>query len=99
MELSFNLTESCWHIELDHFLCCFSVLDSPLTGNGYPGDQQSLRSRRVSSRGSNQNYPQFNWSSTAAQEDEESNSGQPRDIRGTPLPMALKRAVRYETCF
>ncbi|XP_044064055.1 transmembrane channel-like protein 7 [Siniperca chuatsi] len=62
--------------------------------NGYPGDQQSLKSRWVSSRVSNQNYPQFNWSSTPAEEDEEGDSGLPRDLRGIPLPMALKRAVR-----
>ncbi|XP_071326975.1 transmembrane channel-like protein 7 isoform X2 [Trachinotus anak] len=62
--------------------------------NGYPGEQQSLRLRRVSSQVSNQNYPQFNWSSTPMEEDEEGNSGPPRDLRSIPLPMALKRAVR-----
>ncbi|XP_056235862.1 transmembrane channel-like protein 7 [Seriola aureovittata] len=62
--------------------------------NGYPGDQQSLRLRRVSSRVSNQNYPQFAWNSPPAEEDEEGNSGPPRDLRSIPLPMALKRAVR-----
>ncbi|XP_040900484.1 transmembrane channel-like protein 7 [Toxotes jaculatrix] len=63
-------------------------------GNGYPGDQQSLRLRRASSRVSNENYPQFNWNSAPAEEDEEGNSGPPRDLRSIPLPMALKRAVR-----
>ncbi|XP_035527485.1 transmembrane channel-like protein 7 [Morone saxatilis] len=62
--------------------------------NSYHGDQQSLRSRQVSSRVSNQNYPQFNWSSTPAEEDEEGNSKMPRDLRSSPLHMALKRAVR-----
>ncbi|XP_022612217.1 transmembrane channel-like protein 4 [Seriola dumerili] len=62
--------------------------------NGYPGEQQSLRLRRVSSRVSNQNYPQFTWNSPPAEEDEEGNSGSPRDLRSIPLPMALKRAVR-----
>ncbi|XP_031155301.1 transmembrane channel-like protein 7 [Sander lucioperca] len=63
-------------------------------GNGYPGDQQSLRLRRVSSRVSNQNYPQFDWNPPPAEKNEEGNRGQPRDLRGSPLPMALKRAVR-----
>ncbi|XP_029308029.1 LOW QUALITY PROTEIN: transmembrane channel-like protein 7 [Cottoperca gobio] len=65
-------------------------------GNGYPGDQQSLRLRRVSSRVSNQNHPQFDCSSTSTpeEEDEEGDSGPPRDIRATALPMAVKRAVR-----
>ncbi|XP_042345811.1 transmembrane channel-like protein 4 [Plectropomus leopardus] len=63
-------------------------------GGGYSGDQPSLRLRRVSSRVSNQNYPQFDWSSTPAEEDGEGDGGQPRDLRGIPLPMALKRAVR-----
>ncbi|XP_070691319.1 transmembrane channel-like protein 7 [Pempheris klunzingeri] len=65
-----------------------------IEGNGYPGDRSSLRSRRVSSRVSNQNYPQFNLSSTAAKEDEEGSSGPARELRSIPLPMALKRAVR-----
>ncbi|XP_020502408.2 transmembrane channel-like protein 7 [Labrus bergylta] len=60
----------------------------------YPGDQQSLRLRRVPSRVPNQNYPQFNWSSTPAEEDEEGTSGLSRDLKSSPLPMALKRAVR-----
>uniref|UniRef100_UPI0037E866E9 transmembrane channel-like protein 7 n=1 Tax=Semicossyphus pulcher TaxID=241346 RepID=UPI0037E866E9 len=58
----------------------------------YAGDQQSLRLRRA--RVSSQNYPQFNWSSTPAGEDAEDGSRQPQDLRSTPLPMALKRAVR-----
>ncbi|KAM6995216.1 transmembrane channel-like protein 7 [Tautogolabrus adspersus] len=62
-------------------------------GHVYPGDQQSLRLRRAPSRVSNQNYPQFNWSSTPAEEDEEDTSGLPQDLRSSPLPMALKRAV------
>ncbi|XP_051261441.1 transmembrane channel-like protein 7 [Dicentrarchus labrax] len=62
--------------------------------NGYHGDQQSLRSRQVSSRVSNQNYPQFNWSSTPAEDDVEGSSEMPRDLRSSPLHMALKRAVR-----
>ncbi|XP_068591166.1 transmembrane channel-like protein 7 [Cebidichthys violaceus] len=63
-------------------------------GNGYRSDQQSLRLRRVSSQVSNQNYPQYDLSSTPAEENEEGNSGPPRDLRAIPLPMALKRAVR-----
>lgn len=65
-----------------------------VTRSDYPSDRQSLRLRRASSRVSNQNYPQFDWSSTPAAEDGEGNSGAPRDLRGIPLPMALKRAVR-----
>ena len=78
------------------FYCLFP--DHSLTGNGYLGDQPSLRSRQASSRASNQNHPQFNWSSTPAEKDEEDGGGPPRDLRSSPLPMALKRAVRYETC-
>ncbi|XP_075965522.1 transmembrane channel-like protein 7 [Anarhichas minor] len=63
-------------------------------GNGYPSEQHTLRLRRVSSRVSNQNYPQHDLSSTLAEENEEGNSGPPRDLRAIPLPMALKRAVR-----
>ncbi|KAF3692011.1 Transmembrane channel-like protein 7 [Channa argus] len=65
-------------------------------GNDDSNDQQSLRLRRVSSRATNQNYPQFNWSSPHADEDkdEEDNSGPRRELRTVPLPMALKRAVR-----
>uniref|UniRef100_UPI003AADA135 transmembrane channel-like protein 7 n=1 Tax=Centroberyx gerrardi TaxID=166262 RepID=UPI003AADA135 len=59
-------------------------------GNGYPGDQQSLRLRRVPSAASNQNSPQFNWSS---EEDEVGESGPAQDLRSLPLPMSLKRAV------
>ncbi|XP_074509580.1 transmembrane channel-like protein 7 [Sebastes fasciatus] len=62
--------------------------------NGYPSDQQSLRLRRVPSQVSNQNHPQFDWSSTPAEEDEEGSGGPPRDLRSSPLPMSLKRAVR-----
>ncbi|XP_070823035.1 transmembrane channel-like protein 7 [Chaetodon trifascialis] len=62
-------------------------------GSGYLGEQPSLRSQWVSSRMSDQNYPQFNWSSTPAEEDAE-DAGQPRDLRSSPLPMRLKRAVR-----
>ncbi|XP_034553259.1 transmembrane channel-like protein 4 [Notolabrus celidotus] len=62
--------------------------------NGYPGDQQSLRSRRAPSRVSNQNYPQFAWNSTPEGGDEEDSGGQHRDLRSSPLPMALKRAAR-----
>ncbi|XP_076592767.1 transmembrane channel-like protein 7 [Chaetodon auriga] len=64
-----------------------------LEGNGYLGEQPSLRSRRVSSRTSDQNYPQFSWSSTPADGDAE-DAGQPPDLRSSPLPMGLKRAVR-----
>ncbi|CAK6966114.1 transmembrane channel-like protein 7 [Scomber scombrus] len=65
-----------------------------IEGDGYPGDQQSLRLRRGQSRMSNQNYHQYNWSSTPAEQDEESSSGPPRDLRSIPMPMALKRATR-----
>ncbi|KAI4811293.1 hypothetical protein KUCAC02_014205 [Chaenocephalus aceratus] len=61
---------------------------------GYHSDQQSLRLRRDPSRVSNQNQPQFDWSSPHEEEDEEGSSGPPRDLRATPLPMALKRAIR-----
>ncbi|XP_030606402.1 transmembrane channel-like protein 7 [Archocentrus centrarchus] len=61
-------------------------------GDGYPGEQQSLRFRQVSSRASNQNYPQFNWSSTP--EDEASNGGPKRDLKSIALPMHLRRAMR-----
>nr|XP_020473241.1 transmembrane channel-like protein 4 [Monopterus albus] len=63
-------------------------------GNGYPGDQQALRLRRISSPASSQNYPQFNWSSAPSEEDENGNSEPHRDLRSAPLPMALKRAIR-----
>ncbi|XP_026227641.1 transmembrane channel-like protein 7 isoform X2 [Anabas testudineus] len=63
------------------------------SSNGYPGDQQSLRLRRVSTQVSNQNAPQFNWTSTPAEKDEKGSSG-PRELRSIPMPMALKRAVR-----
>ncbi|XP_060937486.1 transmembrane channel-like protein 7 [Limanda limanda] len=58
--------------------------------SSYPSEQHSLRSRRVSSQDSNQNYPQFNWNT---EEDEEGTS-EPRELRSIPLPMSLKRAVR-----
>ncbi|CAJ1062391.1 transmembrane channel-like protein 4 [Xyrichtys novacula] len=61
-------------------------------GNGYTADQQSLRLRRFPSQMSNQNYPQFAWGSNPA--DEEPSGGLPQDLRSSPLPMALKRAVR-----
>ncbi|KAK1896179.1 Transmembrane channel-like protein 7 [Dissostichus eleginoides] len=61
---------------------------------GYHSDQQSLRLRRGPSRVSNQNQPQFDWSSPHEEEDEEGSSGPPRDLRATPLPIALKRAIR-----
>ncbi|XP_061572953.1 transmembrane channel-like protein 7 isoform X2 [Cololabis saira] len=62
--------------------------------NGYLGDQQSLRLRRVSSQVSNQNYPQHDWSSEPAGEDEVDNAGITPEIRSFPYTMALKRAVR-----
>ncbi|KAE8288884.1 Transmembrane channel-like protein 7 [Larimichthys crocea] len=62
-------------------------------GNGYPGDQQSLRSRQVSSRVPNQNYSQFNWTSPPAKKDEEDNTGSHQDLRSSPLHMALRRAA------
>ncbi|XP_036928882.1 transmembrane channel-like protein 7 [Acanthopagrus latus] len=62
--------------------------------NGYLADQPSLRSRQASSQASSHNHPQFNWSSTPAERDEEDSGGPPRDLRSSPLPMALKRAVR-----
>ncbi|XP_062255817.1 transmembrane channel-like protein 7 [Platichthys flesus] len=67
------------------------VYDYTEGSSSYPGEQQSLRSRRVSSQDSNQNYPQFNWN---PEEDEEGDSGPPRELRSIPLPMSLKRAVR-----
>ncbi|XP_029927568.1 transmembrane channel-like protein 7 [Myripristis murdjan] len=67
---------------------------STAEGNGYPGDQQSLRLRRTLSGASNQNSPQFNWSSSRTEEDEGGESGPQQDIRSLPMPMGLKRAVR-----
>ncbi|XP_018538095.1 transmembrane channel-like protein 7 [Lates calcarifer] len=64
------------------------------SGNCFPDEHQSLRFRRVSSRVSNQNYPQFNWNSTPADEDGGGDSGPRRDLKSIPLPMSLKRAVR-----
>ncbi|XP_028325566.1 transmembrane channel-like protein 7 [Gouania willdenowi] len=68
------------------------------TGNGYPGDQQLLRLRRASSGQSHQNYPQFNQNSDPTEEEEEGveevdSSGPNVELRNTPLPMAIKRAV------
>ncbi|XP_074540501.1 voltage-gated chloride channel TMC4 [Halichoeres trimaculatus] len=62
--------------------------------NSYQGEQQSLRLRRDPSQGTYQNYPQFAWSPTPAAGEKEESDGQPRDLRSSPLPMALKRAVR-----
>nr|XP_061789473.1 transmembrane channel-like protein 7 [Nerophis lumbriciformis] len=72
--------------------------------NVYSNGQESLRLRRPSSRGSNHNYPHFNWNPAAneIQDDDDDDevdgyidSGQePRDLRTIPLPLALKRAVR-----
>ncbi|XP_058504497.1 transmembrane channel-like protein 7 [Solea solea] len=65
---------------------------------GFPGEQQSLRLRGVSSPGSDQNYPQFNWRSTSEEEDEDEaedeNCEETREIRSRPMHMALKRALR-----
>ncbi|KAM3873219.1 transmembrane channel-like protein 7 [Diretmus argenteus] len=61
--------------------------------NCYPGDQQSLRLRRVSSGTSSQSSPQFNWRSTG-EEDEGGESRPCQDLRNLPMPMALKSAVR-----
>ncbi|KAM4601041.1 transmembrane channel-like protein 7 [Polymixia lowei] len=62
-------------------------------GSGYPGSQQSLRLRRASSAASNQNTPQFNWSSTPAAEDEGDETGPRQDLRNLPMPMRLRKAV------
>lgn len=59
-----------------------------------PSDDQSLRLRRVSSRTSSRNYPQFNWNSSKTEVGEESSDVPPRDLRAIPLPIAFKRAVR-----
>ncbi|KAM6909650.1 transmembrane channel-like protein 7 [Xenentodon cancila] len=71
-----------------------SSIIQAFTGSGYPGDQQSLRLRRVSSHMSSQNYLQHDRSSDPAGEDERDNGGITRDIRSFPYPMTLKRAVR-----
>lgn len=89
---SLNLVELCWQMLLILLFAVF--LSSPLLEYGYHSDQQSLRLRRDPSRVSNQNQPQFDWSSPHEEEDEEGSSGPPRDLRATPLPMALKRAIR-----
>ncbi|XP_051921034.1 transmembrane channel-like protein 7 isoform X2 [Hippocampus zosterae] len=62
----------------------------------------SPRLRRPSSRGSNRNYPHFDWDPAASGEDvddEEVDGGREsgqelRELRTVPLPMVLKRAVR-----
>ncbi|XP_056143026.1 transmembrane channel-like protein 7 [Lampris incognitus] len=61
--------------------------------NGRPDGQLSLRLQRVVSVPSNQNPPQFNWSSSPAEQDDQGDSEPPTDIRSLPMPMALKRAV------
>lgn len=68
-------------------------------GPGYSSVQHSVRSRRPSSRLSNQDQasPQWDWSSTPAVADGEDEDGVPPELRSSPLPMALKRALRYET--
>nr|XP_004541231.2 transmembrane channel-like protein 4 [Maylandia zebra] len=63
-------------------------------GNGYDGEQQSLRRRQVSSPAPDQSYPHFNWDSTPEDEDEDSDGGPKRDIRCSPLPMHLRRTIR-----
>ncbi|KAL6109396.1 tmc4 [Pungitius sinensis] len=65
-----------------------------IQGNSYRSDQQSLRLRRVSSRVSNHNYPENDPCPTPSEENEDGNSGPPRELRTIPLPMTLKRAVR-----
>ncbi|XP_077454105.1 transmembrane channel-like protein 7 isoform X2 [Stigmatopora argus] len=73
----------------------------------YSLGRESLRFRRPSSRGSNHNYPRFNWDPAEAEDDDDEDdddedevdgyldSGQEtRDLRAIPLPLALKRAVR-----
>ncbi|XP_061531454.1 LOW QUALITY PROTEIN: transmembrane channel-like protein 7 [Phycodurus eques] len=71
----------------------------------YSNGHESLRLRRPSSRGSNRNYPHFNWNPAATEvqgeeEDYDEVEGyretdqELRDLRTIPLPMALKRAVR-----
>lgn len=94
--LSADMASSSRLMVLTH-ITLIVFLAQPLTENGYPSDQQSLRLQRVSSRVSNQNYPQHDWSSTPAEEDDGGSSGPPRDLKAIPLPMSLKRAVRYES--
>lgn len=91
-----NCLETYWFIIFFAFFPPILYFTWSFTDNGYPGDQPLLRSRQPSSRVSNQTSPQFNWSSTPTGGDEEGQSGLPRDLRSSPLPMALKRAVRYE---
>ncbi|KAM8827126.1 transmembrane channel-like protein 7 isoform 1-T1 [Synchiropus picturatus] len=75
-----------------------------LRGNSlYGGREGSIYSsgpqvlQRRSSQWSNQNNPQFNWSSDAnvEDEDEEGLSEPHRELRNIPLSMAVKRAVRH----
>ncbi|CAF97899.1 unnamed protein product, partial [Tetraodon nigroviridis] len=65
-----------------------------VTGNGRLGDQQSLRSRRPSSRLSSQSPPQLNWGSALTGDDED--DGPPQDLRSRPLPMSQRRALWQE---
>lgn len=62
-----------------------SLVTWTVMGDGYRGDL------RPSSQASNQGAPQFDWGAapTGAEEG-------PQDLRGKPLPMSLKRAMRYE---
>ncbi|CAL8247299.1 unnamed protein product [Lota lota] len=64
-------------------------------GTGYMGDQGSPRLQRVPSSRSNHNAPQFNWSpaSTAQEDAGQEAAVPPKDLRGLPIPMALKRAI------
>lgn len=67
-------------------------------GPGYSSVRHSVRSRRPSSRLSNQDQasPQWDWSSTPAVADGEDEDGLLPELRSSPLPMAMKRALRYE---
>ncbi|KAF7657228.1 hypothetical protein LDENG_00030420 [Lucifuga dentata] len=71
-----------------------SELQRQSSGNGYLGDQQPVRLRRVLSGTSDQNYPQFNWNLTPAKRDEGVDAMPSRDLRTLPMPMGLKRAAR-----
>lgn len=62
--------------------------------DGYLGDQQPPpRSRRPSLQASSQRSPEFDWGSAPTEDDKEG----PQDLRSSPLPMSLKRALWYET--
>ncbi|KAJ8005096.1 hypothetical protein DPEC_G00143100 [Dallia pectoralis] len=61
-------------------------------GNSYHGAQQSIRLQSMSSA-SNQNGPLFNWASSPT-EGSEDESRPLKVLRGQPLPMRLKRALR-----